>query len=252
MTASDTPRALSHDEIIERLRHRRATGFDAEGAGAAPTGARAAAFVPQDAPPPPEPEAAPDPGHAPPPPETPGAPADPEPAITAADLERARDAARAEGRAEARAEAFAEGRAAGHAEGRAEAEAELAELRAALTTALERLERPEAAVLQGLREEMVDAVLRIASARAGSRIEEMPDAFLARIDALAAQMSDAAGRLTLRLNPEDHAAVLTCLEDAPEAARARFEPDPALARGDVALEAPGVALDDRLDLAREP
>ncbi|REC58358.1 flagellar assembly protein FliH [Rhodosalinus sediminis] len=252
MTASDTPRALSHDEIIERLRHRRAAGFDAEGAGAAPTGARAAAFVPQDAPPPPEPEAAPDPGHAPPPPETSEAPAGPEPAITAADLERARDEGRAEGREEARAEAFAEGRAAGHAEGRAEAEAELAELRAVLTTALERLERPEPAVLQGLREEMVDAVLRIASARAGSRIEEMPNAFLARIDALAAQMSDAAGRLTLRLNPEDHAAVLACLEDAPEAARARFEPDPALARGDVALEAPGVALDDRLDLAREP
>ena len=255
MTPSETPQALSHDEIIERLRRRRAAGFDAEGAGAAPTGAPAA-FVPQEGPPAPERDAAPDPGRAPPPPETSEATAGPEAPITAADLDRARDEARAEGlaqgREEGRAAAFAEGRAAGHAEGRAEAEAELAELRGVLLTALERLERPDAAVLQGLREAMVDAVLRIASARAGSRIEEMPDHFLARIDALAAQMSEAAGHLTLRLNPEDHAAVQAWLDDAPDAARSRFEPDPALARGDVTLEAAGIALDDRLDLAGEP
>lgn len=247
MTRSDNPRSLGHDEIIELLRSRRSNGFAAEQpcAGARPPEAQDAFVARPMAPPEPEGQRAPEPQR-----DGTARPADIPETYTAADLAQARreahDEGLAQGRREAQEEAYAEGLAAGRAEGRSAAEAELADLRALLLTALERLDAPGETALDALREQMVAAVLRIASARAGSRIDEMPGGLLARVESLASQVSAAAGQLTVRLNPADHAALRAYLDDAPQATISQLEPDPTLARGDVELHTPGIVIRDRL------
>lgn len=249
MTRSDTSRSLAHAEIIELLRSRRSNGFAAEQPCAGdrspePQGSFVAHPL---APAEPEGQSAPEPPH-----DGTARPADIPETYTAADLAQARreahDEGLAQGRRDAQEAAYAEGLAAGRAEGRSAAEAELADLRALLLTALERLEAPGETALEALREQMIAAVLRIASARAGSRIDEMPGGFLDRVESLASQVSAAAGQLTVRLNPADHAALRAYLEDAPQATISQLEPDTTLARGDVELHAPGIVIRDRLGM----
>jgi flagellar assembly protein FliH len=213
------------------------------GAEAAAAAARAAAALAPHA-------APPDPAPAP-------MPRDPAPAAeeTAAANLRALAAARDE----AFARGQAEGRAEGRAEGLAEAQAAMAAVQAeaaaaarALARALARLAEPPETAVDMLAKTMQAAVARLASQRAGQAIDAAPEPFARRVARLAARVALQQQELTVHLHPADLAAVApllaqACPGDLAALAAARLVGDPALARGDADLRAPGVRLADLLD-----
>lgn len=141
-------------------------------------------------------------------------------------------------------------RAEAHAAGRAEAEAELRDgLTAAtevLRAAAQALAHPTANALTVLRAEIAEAVLRLASERAGLEIDSMPDAFLERVEALADRIHSLASQPVLRLHPDDLAAIESVIQDSDILASLRIVPSAELLRGDVELTMDGLRLSDRI------
>ncbi|WP_096785545.1 FliH/SctL family protein [Rhodobacter sp. CZR27] len=167
---------------------------------------------------------------------------------------QALEAARAEGHAAGHAEGWREGHAAGLAEGnlagRAEAQAALATARAAFEAAVARLASPAAADTARLAEAIDQAVRALAAQRAGLAIDDHPETFVARIEALADRVSQGLRQVALRLNPDDLAAMTPHLGTSELLAAARLQPDPRLARGDVEIRAEGIVLADLLGGSR--
>jgi flagellar assembly protein FliH len=137
-----------------------------------------------------------------------------------------------------------------HAAGRAEAEAEA---RAHLTAATEILEavaqalrQPGPDALAGLRAEITQAVLSIASERAGLEIDTMPDAFVERIEALAERIHSRATQPVLRLHPDDLAAITPLIQNSDSLSGMRILASDDLARGDVDLAVDGLRMSDRI------
>ena len=142
------------------------------------------------------------------------------------------------------------------AQARREAQDELATARAALqqdaqrlATALARIAQPPAADLAALTAHLGRAVAHLAAERAGQAIDAEAAPFVRRILDLAERVTTALDRVTLRLHPDDCTAVNACLSGACPAdlvamAQARLRPDPGLLRGDVALQADGLWLED--------
>jgi len=159
------------------------------------------------------------------------------------------------------AELRAEGHAAGYAAGLAEAEARLAEamtgaatLARALTQALADLHAPPQSVMAEFASQLDRAVAHLASERAGQAIDAHPAAFAARLALLAERVARHAHDVTIRLHPQDLALVQSvlakdCPADLVSLAGTRLLADPALARGDADLRAPGVRLADLLEPA---
>lgn len=141
-------------------------------------------------------------------------------------------------------------RAEAHAAGRAEAEAELRDgLTAAtevLQAAAQALAHPAANALAMLRAEIAEAVLRLASERAGLEIDTMPDAFLERVEALADRIHSLASQPVLRLHPDDLAAIQSVIQASDILASLRIVPSAELLRGDVDLAMDGLRLSDRI------
>ena len=149
------------------------------------------------------------------------------------------------------------------AQARREALAEVAEERAALgvtarslAAALDRIAHPPAEDLARLTDHLGQAVATLAAERAGVAIDADAAPFARRIADLAARVTESFAQVTLRLHPADHTALLALLQgevpaDLADLARARIVPDAALNRGDVALRAPGLRLEDRI-AAAEP
>jgi flagellar assembly protein FliH len=181
----------------------------------------------------------------------PAAPSQPD--ITAL-LEQARADAFEQGRTEGFEQGYAagaeEGRmsgwTAGLDAGRKEAEEDLRDARDTFLQAALVLTRPDASDLGMLTPMLLDAVRTLASERAGMAIAAMPEAFVARIEALAAQAVRGLESLTIRLNPEDYAAIAPHLPQSELLAESRILREPALARGDLVLRAGGVELRDVL------
>ncbi|WP_126976374.1 FliH/SctL family protein [Frigidibacter oleivorans] len=159
--------------------------------------------------------------------------------------------------ADARAAAYAEGHAAGRLDGLRQARDDMAEqaqdvaaTARALAAALAALDRPDAGATAQLTAALDRAVARLAADRAGMAIDSHPAAFLDRIAALAERIDRQRRGLVLHLNPRDLAAVRAALpagaEAEPAFAATRMRADPALARGDVELRAPGAHLRDLL------
>jgi flagellar assembly protein FliH len=147
-------------------------------------------------------------------------------------------------------EALERVRAEAHAAGRAEAEADA---RAGLTAATEILEaaaqallHPAADVLAGLRADITEAVLRLASERAGLEIDTMPSAFVERIEMLADRIRSQATQPVLRLHPDDLAAIEGFVKSSDSLSSMRILPLPELSRGDVDLAVDGLRLSDRI------
>nr|WP_111299250.1 FliH/SctL family protein [Paracoccus saliphilus] len=163
--------------------------------------------------------------------------------------------------AAARAEAHREGEALGRTRAQAEFAAErqgLALAAQSLAAALAALAQPTPPQLQGLTLALNRAVLSLAAARAGQAIDSMPAPFARRVAALVERLGHGLQEVTVHLHPDDLAAVIPLLADPvpPDLARlaaSRLLPDPALARGDADLRAPGVRLVDLLqDLSDGP
>jgi flagellar assembly protein FliH len=178
------------------------------------------------------------------PPVAPEEPPPPPPEPKAAvDPARLLSDARAEGYAAGHADGEEAGIARGRAEGRAEAEAALAPARAAFLAAAARLAvaSDPADDLGGM---LADAVRQLAAERAGQLIDTLPAAFAARIETLADRVAQGVRGVTLRLNPDDLAAITPHLAGFDVLAGATLAGDARLARGDVEVRAEGIRLSD--------
>ncbi|MEY4982808.1 MAG: hypothetical protein RIR62_1074 [Pseudomonadota bacterium] len=153
--------------------------------------------------------------------------------------------ARAEGHAAGLTEGMARGIERGRAEGRAAADADLAAARDAfLAVARGLAAAPDG--LPALADMIAAAVRQLAAQRAGQAIDALPLPFLARIEALADRVAQGMRDVTLRLNPDDLAAIAPHLGDS-ALAGTTILPDPRLARGDAEVRADGIVLSDLLD-----
>lgn len=141
-----------------------------------------------------------------------------------------------------RAEAFAAGR--------AEAEAEAALRLTAATEVLEAvaqaLQQPSADVLSALRGDITQAVLHLASERAGLEIDTIPEAFVDRIEELADRIHVRASQPVLRLHPDDLAAIEALIQGSENLSTMRILAAQDLSRGDVELSVDGLRLSDRI------
>lgn len=149
--------------------------------------------------------------------------------------------------AEAREAGLAAGKAAGLAEGRrlgmAEAEAGVIAARDTFVALAARLAVTGLEGAEALSAALSGAVRAMASQRAGQAIDELPAAFLLRIEGLADRVSQGVRAVTVALHPEDAKAIAPYLAGS-ELNGATIAPDARLARGDVVVRAEGIVLSD--------
>ena len=143
-----------------------------------------------------------------------------------------------------KAEGIAEGRAAAVAETKAAAEAAAQDKLAAAVKLFEdglaALAKPQALQAEALSRSIQTAILKLANQRAGQQIDEMPDAFLTRIEKLVTSIGQKMAAGKVRINAEDYAAMKPHLHNA----AFDFIADPIIARGDIILKFDGVELHD--------
>lgn len=162
--------------------------------------------------------------------------------------------ARAEGYASGRADGFDEGLAQGRAEGRAEAQAAAeADLGATIGPARDAFLAATARLVagpdlaDGIAEVIAGAVRRLAAERAGQMIDALPAAFAARVEAMADRVAQGVRAVSVRLNPDDLAAITPHLAGFDVLGAAELVPDARLARGDVEVRVEGIRLADLLE-----
>jgi flagellar assembly protein FliH len=128
----------------------------------------------------------------------------------------------------------------------AEAQAQFAEARDAFIAATDRLMTPDTDALAGLREQLTDAVRKLASDRAGVQIDTTPARFVNKIEALVETVAAGVSDVTIRLSPKDLDAVSPFLSEAPVVQQSRLIADANLRRGDVGISTPDISLTDSL------
>jgi len=143
-----------------------------------------------------------------------------------------------------KAEGIAEGRAAAVAETKAVAEAAAQDKLAAAVKLFEdglaALVKPQALQAEALSRSIQTAILKLANQRAGQQIDEMPEAFLTRIEKLVTSIGQKMAAGKLLINAEDYAAMKPHLQNA----AFDFIADPIIERGDIILKFDGVELHD--------
>jgi len=158
------------------------------------------------------------------------------------------EAGRAEGLEEGRRVGFDEGQAKGmeegRAAGRAEASAQLERTVQAFEAATARLSELTAVNSDELAASINDAILRLASARAGRAIAEQPDGFADRIEALLATIRTVSGQPSIRLNPADLASIQPLADTREKLRHCNFVADPSLAHGDLSVMVCTIGIDD--------
>ncbi|MDA8730088.1 hypothetical protein N9N21_04480 [Alphaproteobacteria bacterium] len=143
-----------------------------------------------------------------------------------------------------KAEGMIAGRDAGIAETKAAAEAaaqaNLTHKIAAFEAALVALAKPQALQAEDLSRSIHAAILKLASQRAGQKIDDMPENFLVRIEALVTSIGQKMAAGKVHINADDYKVMLPYLADT----QFDFVVEPGLARGDVILKFAGVELHD--------
>ena len=143
-----------------------------------------------------------------------------------------------------KAEGMIAGRDAGIAETKAGAEAaaqaNLADKIAAFEAALVALAKPQALQAEDLSRSIHAAILKLASQRAGQQIDDMPENFLVRIEALVTSIGQKMAAGKVHINADDYKVMLPYLADT----QFDFVAEPGLARGDAILKFAGVELHD--------
>ena len=127
----------------------------------------------------------------------------------------------------------------------AEFEAKFADKIKAFETALIGLAKPQTVDTGALSRSLQAAVIRLAAARTGATIDEMPELMVARIESLA----DAAGKNVAAgqvfMHPDDCAVIAPVMAARQEPVM--IEADLALQRGDIRIRFDGLEIDDLLD-----
>ena len=149
-------------------------------------------------------------------------------------------------------EAFERGKAEGVIEGREaaiveikaaaelEARAELADKVSAFEEGLAALTKPQALQVETLVKSIHATILRLASERAGSQIDDMPEAFSNRVDALTQSIGKKINEGQVQLNSDDYALMVPFFADT----TFDFVANPDLKRGDIVLRFDGIELRD--------
>ena len=149
-------------------------------------------------------------------------------------------------------EAFERGKAEGIIEGREaaiveikaaaelEARAELADKVSAFEEGLAALTKPQALQVETLAKSIQATILRLASERAGSQIDDMPEAFVNRIDALTCSIGKKINEGQVQLNSDDYALMVPFFPNT----TLDFVANPDLKRGDIVLRFDGIELRD--------
>jgi flagellar biosynthesis/type III secretory pathway protein FliH len=149
-------------------------------------------------------------------------------------------------------EAFERGKAEGIIEGREtaiveikaaaelEARAELADKVSAFEEGLAALTKPQALQVETLAKSIQATVLRLASERAGSQIDDMPEDFVNRIEALTCSIGKKINEGQVQLNSDDYALVIPFFPNT----TLDFVANPDLKRGDIVLRFDGIELRD--------
>ena len=149
-------------------------------------------------------------------------------------------------------EAFERGKAEGVIEGREaaiveikaaaelEARAELADKVSAFEEGLAALTKPQALQVETLAKSIQATILRLASERAGSQIDDMPEAFVNRIDALTCSVGKKINEGQVQLNSDDYALMVPFFANT----EFDFVANPDLKRGDIVLRFDGIELRD--------
>ena len=149
-------------------------------------------------------------------------------------------------------EAFERGKAEGVIEGReaaiveikaaaeSEARAELADKVSAFEEGLAALTKPQALQVETLAKSIQATILRLASERAGSQIDDMPKAFVNRIDALTCSVGKKINEGQVQLNSDDYALMVPFFPNT----TFDFVANSDLKRGDIVLRFDGIELRD--------
>ena len=128
----------------------------------------------------------------------------------------------------------------------AEFETKLTEKIGAFESALTALAKPQASDINSLSLSLQAAVVRLAAARVGTAIDELPELMLTRIQTLA----DAAGKNVsaghIYMHPDDCAVIAPIMATRQD--QVKIEADPALYRGDVRIRFDGIDISDIADL----
>ena len=158
------------------------------------------------------------------------------------------EAGRAEGLEEGRRVGFDEGKAIGMEDGRtagrAEASAQLERVIQAFEAAVSRLADLTAVDSDALAASINEAILRLASERAGQTIAEQPDSFADRIEALLATIRTVSGQPSIRLNPADLASIQPLVDTREKLRHCNFVADESLAHGDLSVMVGTIGIDD--------
>ena len=158
------------------------------------------------------------------------------------------EAGRAEGLEEGRRAGFEEGKVTGMEEGRtagrAEASAQLERAVQAFESATARLSELSAVDSDALAASINEAILRLASERAGQAIAEQPDSFADRIEALLATIRTVSGQPSIRLNPADLASIQPLADTREKLRHCNFVADESLAHGDLSVMVGTIGIDD--------
>lgn len=97
-----------------------------------------------------------------------------------------------------------------------------------------------------LRHEILEAVKKLASVRAGAQIDEMPEAYLTKIEDLVDRIRNDLAKPRLRMNPDDIAAIKPYIATSETLGSIIISPDADLARGDIELSTDNLRYADRL------
>ena len=158
------------------------------------------------------------------------------------------EAGRAEGLEEGRRVGFDEGKATGMEEGRtagrAEASAQLERVIQAFEAATSRLTDLTAVDSNALAASINDAILHLASKRAGQAIVKQPKSFADRIEALLATIRTVSGQPSIRLNPVDLVSIQPLIETREKLRHCNFVADESLAHGDLSVMVGTIGIDD--------
>ena len=166
------------------------------------------------------------------------------------------EAGRAEGLEEGRRVGFDEGKATGMEEGRtagrAEASAQLERVIQAFEAATSRLTDLTAVDSDALAASINDAILHLASKRAGQVIAKQPKSFADRIEALLATIRTVSGQPSIRLNPADLISIQPLIETREKLRHCNFVADESLAHGDLSVMVGTIGIDDIIVSSEAP
>ena len=144
----------------------------------------------------------------------------------------------------------------GFLEGQKSAETEVEHMMSHALGLLTQVTQSFAAQVDGAIEELATSieasVLSLASSRAGTAIDAVPEAFLQRIKTLADRIHSSATHPIVRLNPLDLLVLKPILEQSQDLLNLRLVSDANLQRGDIDLSLEGIRLTDLLPRVDQP